>query len=118
MGGTTTETGEKTIIKGLTLEEVRKQSEITAKDAIRQLQESIDHGFMTYPELIGILKFHLKKSMDEMRIFKPDNLTLSLKNVDLHGIYKSLDKLEKREEKSEKESVLIGLVGDKDDISI
>ncbi len=72
MGGTTTDMGGKKIMtKELTLEEIRKQSEITAKDAIRCLQESIDHGFMSYPELIRILEEYLRKAKKEIVIFGP-----------------------------------------------
>lgn len=88
---------EKTTTKGLTIAKIKEQAEITAKDAIRELQESLDHGFMTYPELIRILKFYLQKSIVEMRIFRPDNLPFSLKKVGLNKIYRALVKLEKKE---------------------
>lgn len=61
----------KIVKKGMALEEIKKQSEITAKNATRQLQESINHGFMTYPELIRILKEYLEKAKKEIKIFKP-----------------------------------------------
>ncbi|MDP3052512.1 MAG: hypothetical protein Q8N22_00985 [bacterium] len=88
-----------TLGKAMTPEEIMKQAEYTAQKAIKRLQESIDHGFMTYPELIEVLKSHLKKSIDEMIIFRPDNLPFSLKKIGLNKIYKALIEKEKREEK-------------------
>lgn len=35
----------------MTPEEVKRQAEISARDVIRELQESLDHGFMTFPSL-------------------------------------------------------------------
>ena len=57
--------------KKLSAEEVKKQAEISAKEAIRQLQESLDHEFMTFPELIRILKSCLEKANVEIKVFKP-----------------------------------------------
>jgi len=48
----------------------KEQAEDTAKDAIRQLQESLDHGFMTFPELIRILEEYHKKAKLKMNIFR------------------------------------------------
>ena len=57
--------------KKLSVEEVQKQAEISAKEAIRQLQESLDHEFMTFPELIRILESCLEKARVEIKVFKP-----------------------------------------------
>ncbi|MFA5084287.1 MAG: hypothetical protein WC475_02810 [Candidatus Paceibacterota bacterium] len=83
--------------KVMTPEEINKQAEYTARKAIDRLKESIDHGVMTYPELIETLSFYLEKSIDEMTIFRPDNLPFSLKKVGLHKIYKALIEKEKKE---------------------
>ncbi len=60
--------------KALSVEEVIKQSEISAKEVIRQLQESLDHEFITFPELIRILESSLEKAKIEIKVFRPGNL--------------------------------------------
>lgn len=50
---------------------IKKQSEISAREVIRDIQESLDHGFMTYPELIRILEENLIKAKREIQIFRP-----------------------------------------------
>jgi hypothetical protein len=89
----------KVTAKGLSIEEVRKQAGITAKDIIRQLQEAIDHEEISYPRLIEILRYYLRKSMNELIIFRPDNLPFSLKALGLQKLYKVLEELDKKEEK-------------------
>jgi len=84
--------------KGMTVKDIRKQAEITAKDVISLLGSSVDHGFMTYPELIRILRSSLKKAIDEMCIFRPeDMLPLSLKEIGLENLYQALEEAKKRE---------------------
>jgi hypothetical protein len=100
MGGETMTLGaNKVTAKGLSIEEVRKQAGITAKDIIRQLQEAIDHEEISYPRLIEILRYYLRKSMNELIIFRPDNLPFSLKALGLQKLYKVLEELDKKEEK-------------------
>lgn len=84
------------------LEEIRKQAGITAKDIIRQLQEAIDHEDISYPRLIEILRYYLRKSMNELIIFRPDNLPFSLKALGLQKLYKVLEELDKKEGKENK----------------
>jgi hypothetical protein len=84
--------------KGMTVKDVRKQAEITAKDIIRQLKDSVEHGFMTYPELIRILRYSLKKVIDEMCLFRPGNTPpLTLKEIGLRNLYQALEEIEKKE---------------------
>lgn len=71
----------------MSIEEVRKQAGITAKDIIRQLQEAIDHENISYPEIISILRYYLRKSMNELIIFKPENLPFSLKALYKRKLY-------------------------------
>ncbi len=101
MGGETSTLGGGKKHQQLTLHEVRKQAKRTAKDTIRQLQESIDHDFMSYPELIRILRFYLKKSIDEAEfIFRPENMPASsLRKVGLKKLYRVLEKMEKKDQK-------------------
>lgn len=74
--------------KGMTVEDVRKQAEITSRDIISRLRESTEHGFMTYPELIRILRYSLKKAIDEMCIFRPDAMPpFSLEKIGLQNLY-------------------------------
>lgn len=101
MGGNTTDLGggkEKTTAKGFTVEKFKEQARITARDITRELEEAIDHGRMTYFTLTDILCFYLEKSMNEMMIFKPEDVqNFSLKDVGLKEIYRALVKREKRE---------------------
>lgn len=105
MGGNTTTLGageEKRAIAGVTAEEAEKLSAgITAKGTITELNEAIDHGRMTYTKLIDILGFYLKKSIDEKMMFKPEGVpNFSLKKMGLKKLYKALEKMEKKAEKT------------------
>jgi len=82
----------------MTVEEVKKQADITAKEIIERLKSSVEHGFMTYPELVGILRWSLKKTIDEMCVFRPGGVPfLSLKEIGLEDLYQELEKIEKKE---------------------
>jgi len=89
--------------EGLTVEDVRKQTIITAEDIITQLENLIAHD-ATYPTLIGILIYYLKRSIDEMRLFRPKGMSsLSLKEIGLKKLYQVLEKIEKEETRAIKQ---------------
>lgn len=84
--------------KVMTVEEIKKQADITAKEIIEQLKSSAEHGFMTYPELVRILRYSLKKTIDEMCLFRPGDIPpLSLKELELEDLYQALEEIEKKE---------------------
>jgi len=90
--------------KGMSVEDVRKQAEITAKRIMERLKSSIEHGFMTYPELIRILRYSLKTAIDEMCLLRPENMPLpSVGEVGLQDLYHVLEKIEEEETKKAKE---------------
>lgn len=89
---------EKVSTKGITVEKFKEQARITARDTIRDLEEAIDHGRMTYFTFADILCYRLLKSMDEMMVFKPEDVqNFSLKDVGLNKIYQALKKRAKKE---------------------
>lgn len=82
------------------VKKIMKQAEITAKDIIEDLKGSIECGYMTYPELIGILRYRLKQAINEMRHYRPENMpTLSLEKIGLKKLYDALEELERKEQK-------------------
>lgn len=79
---------------------IMKQAEITARDIIEDLKGSIGCGYMTYPELVGILRYRLKQAIDEMRHYRSENMyTPSLKETGLKKLYDALEELERKEQK-------------------
>ena len=91
---------EKTATKGLgfTVEKFKEQARITARDIIRDLEEAIDHGRMTYFTLTDTLCYYLEKSTNEMMIFKPEDVqNFSLKDVGLKEVHRALVKRAKKE---------------------
>jgi len=82
----------------MTVEEVKKQADITAKEIIERLKSSVEHRFITYPELVRILRRSLKKTIDEMCLFRPGDVPpLSLKGLGLEDLYQVLEEIEKKE---------------------
>lgn len=82
---------------------VRKQAEITAEDVIESLRGSINCGYMTYHELIGILMNYLQQSIDEMRLSRPESMCiLPLEETGLKELYNVLEKLKPKLEKRKK----------------
>ncbi len=78
---------------------IRRQAEITAKDVVESLKGSIECGYMTYPELIGVLRHFLKQAIDEMRCYRPGMAVLSLKETGLENLYNALEDLERKEQR-------------------
>lgn len=78
---------------------IRKEANITANDLIESLRGSVGCGYMTYPELIGILRYFLLQSINEMVKFRFGMPTLSLKEVGLKKLHSALEDLEKKERK-------------------
>jgi hypothetical protein len=91
--------------EGMSVKEIRKQAEITAKEIIERLKNSVEHGFMTYPELVRILRHSLKKTIDEMCLFRAgEEPPLSLlKKLGLKDLYEALEEIEKKEAQEIKE---------------
>jgi hypothetical protein len=85
--------------EGMSVEEIRKQAEITAKEIIERLKNSVEYGFMSYPELVRILRHSLKKTIEEMCLFRPgEEPPLSLlKELGLEDLYQALEEIEKKE---------------------
>lgn len=77
----------------------REQATVTANDLIESLRGSIGCGYMTYPELIRILRYFLLKTMNEMIIYRFGLPALSLKELGLKKLHNALEDLEKREQK-------------------
>ena len=62
---------------------IKKQANSTANDLIESLRGSVGCGYMTYPELIGILRHFLLQSINEMTKIRFGLPTLSLKELGL-----------------------------------
>ena len=78
---------------------IRKEANITARNLIESLEGSIKCGYMTYPELVGILRYFLLQSINEMVKLKFGMPILSLKEVGLKKLHSALEDLEKKEQK-------------------
>lgn len=72
---------------------------MTATDLIESLQGSIESGYMTYPELIGILTYFFKKVIDEVTHNRLTVISFSKKEIGLEKLYNALVELELKEEK-------------------
>lgn len=81
------------------VKKIMKQAEITARDIIEDLKGSIECGYMTYPELLGILRHRLKQAIDEMMHYREGIPTLSLEEIGLKKLYNALEKLEHKEQR-------------------
>lgn len=84
--------------KGMDVAEVKKQAEITAKDIVRQIEEAIDHGRLTYFELNRILREYLEKVIDETLAFCPEGFSYSLREIGCKKLYRVLVEMRKKEE--------------------
>ena len=80
----------------------REQAKITAKKLIKSIEDSINNGYMSYPELIEILRHFLLQAMNEMVKYRFGMPTLSLKGTRFEKLYDALKDLEKKEQKKKK----------------
>lgn len=78
---------------------IREQANSTANDLIESLRGSVGCGYMTYPELIRILRHFLLQSINEMTKIRFGLSTLSLKELGLKKLHNALEDLEKKEQK-------------------
>ena len=78
---------------------IREHANITAKNLIESLEGSIECGYMTYPELVGILRYFLLQSINEMVNSRFSLSKFSIENLGLKKLHNALEDLEKREQK-------------------
>ena len=76
---------------------IREQATITARNLIESLEGSIKSGYMTYPELVGILEDFLLQSINEMTKIRFGLPVLFLKELGLEKLHSTLEDLEKKE---------------------
>ena len=74
-----------------------KQAIEIAESTIESLRGSISSGYMTHIELVQILAGGLKRTIEDLRYFRPGNLpVLDLEELGLNNLLKELERLEKR----------------------
>ena len=88
----------KKLITDESVNAAREQAKITANDIVRSIQEPTKSGYISYPELIAILRHSLLQAINEMVNHRFGLPEISLKNLGLNKLHAELEALARRKE--------------------